>query len=81
MVAIQRSPGEAVRIGRYTLKVLAVHADEVVVALLDPEKDCAACGEATAAQSRCPACTAEMRLCNACALSWNCPACHSPWRS
>lgn len=80
MVQIERSPGEAVRIGRYTLRVLAVHAGEVVVALIDPERDCAGCGEQTADRVRCPACAAEMRVCPSCAVSWSCPQCAAPWR-
>jgi hypothetical protein len=44
MVVIERSPGEGVQIGHHVLRVLAVHADEVVVALLDPDKVCVVCG-------------------------------------
>ena len=75
MIVIQRSPGEAVRIGPYMLRVLAVHGDEVVVALLDPERDCAACGERPAQRRRCPGCEAEALVCDACAPDWRCPAC------
>lgn len=80
MVPIERSPGEAVRIGRFTLRVLAVGGDEVVVALIDPELDCAGCGERPAERGRCPACMAEMLVCIACAPSWRCPKCAAPWR-
>jgi len=62
MVVIERSPDQGVQIGRYLLRVLAVHADEVVVALIDPDKDCVGCGES--ATGRCPGCGAVV-----------CPAC------
>ena len=75
MVQIDRSPGEAVRIGRYTLRVLAVRAGEVVVALLDPEKDCAGCGEQTIRRDRCPVCGVKTLVCEGCAASWRCPDC------
>jgi hypothetical protein len=35
MILIDRQAGEVVRIGAQTLRVLAVHRDEVVFALLD----------------------------------------------
>jgi hypothetical protein len=75
MVKIERSAGQGVQIGRYTLRVLAVGADEVVVALLDPDVDCACCGERPAGRRRCPLCAAEAVVCPACAQSWRCPAC------
>jgi hypothetical protein len=71
MVVIERSPDQGVQIGRYTLRVLAVHANEVVVALIDPDTDCAVCGERTT--GRCPGCDA--RVCPACARAWHCPRC------
>jgi hypothetical protein len=39
MVEIERSPGQGVRIGPYTLWVLAVDPDGVVIALHDPDED------------------------------------------
>jgi hypothetical protein len=75
MVVIERMPGLGVQIGRYTLQVLAVHAGEVVVALLDPDKDCAGCGERPADRRRCPGCGAEAVVCPACAPVWRCPRC------
>ena len=75
MVKIERSPGQGVQIGRYTLRVLAVHAGEVVVAVLDPDLDCACCGERPAAHCRCPRCGAEAVVCATCASSWQCPKC------
>jgi hypothetical protein len=74
---IERSPNQAVRIGPYTLRVLAVRADEVVVALLDPDRDCHACGERPADRLRCPACGAEAVVCPVCVRSWRCPRCAS----
>jgi hypothetical protein len=75
MDMIERSPGESVRIGPYTLRVLDVHADEVVVALLDPNQDCAGCGERSADRHRCPGCGVEAIVCPRCAPSWRCPNC------
>ncbi len=37
MVEIERSPGQVLRIGEYTLRVVAVHGDRVVFALRGPE--------------------------------------------
>jgi hypothetical protein len=71
MVVIERSPEQGVQIGRYVLRVLAVHADEVVVALIDPDRDCAGCGERTT--GRCRGCAA--RVCPACARERHCPRC------
>jgi hypothetical protein len=79
MVEIERKAGEAVRVGRYTLRVIAVRPGEVVIALLDPDKDCAGCGERPAQRRRCPVCGAEAVLCNACLPSRRCPRCASPW--
>jgi hypothetical protein len=42
MVVIDRAAGEQIRIGPYTLRVLEVHPDGVVVALLGPDEDPAA---------------------------------------
>jgi hypothetical protein len=39
MVEIERSPGQVLRIGPYTLRVVAVHPDRVVLALRGPEDD------------------------------------------
>ena len=78
MVELERTPGQAVQIGRYTLRVLAVRQGEVVVALLDPDKDCAACGQ-RAERSQCPACQAVMVVCRDCVESWRCPFCASVW--
>jgi hypothetical protein len=36
MVEIERSPGQELRIGSYTLRVVAVHPDRVVFALRGP---------------------------------------------
>jgi hypothetical protein len=74
MVVIERSPDQGVLIGRYTLRVLAIHADEVVVALLDPDRDCAGCGE-RAEGSRCGTCGAL--VCPCCGGSRRCPRCAS----
>jgi hypothetical protein len=74
MVVIERSPDQGVQVGPYTLWVLAVHADEVVIALLDPDKDCVGCGERAAGQ-RCPVCGAL--VCPACAQAACCPRCAS----
>jgi hypothetical protein len=75
MIVIERSPEEGVQVGRYTLWVLAVHADEVVLALIDPDKDCAGCGE-RADGSHCPAC--GVLVCPVCARPGQCPQCMSP---
>jgi methionyl-tRNA synthetase len=74
MVVIERSPDQGVQIGRYTLRVLAVRADEVVVALLDPDRDCAGCGERAEEGSRCAVCGAV--VCPRCARP-RCPRCAS----
>jgi hypothetical protein len=39
MVEIERSPGQGVRIGRHTLRVVAVHPDRVVIALHGPDEE------------------------------------------
>jgi hypothetical protein len=39
MVEIERSPGQVVRIGPYTLRVLAVLPDRVVIALRGPDEE------------------------------------------
>ena len=63
MVIIERSPDQGVQVGPYTLWVLAVHANEVVIALLDPDKDCIVCGEPTPG-ARCPICgLTDLRAC------------------
>jgi len=80
MHVIRRSPGQAVRIGPYTLRVLAVRGDEVVVAVSDADAACAGCGDDCAERRRCAACAAETPVCDACAAGWRCPACGSPHR-
>jgi hypothetical protein len=74
MVVIERSPDQSVQIGPYTLRVLAVRAGEVVVALLDPATDCISCGERGSAR-RCRVCDVEVLLCPGCVDSWRCPRC------
>src|SRR5262249_34846318 len=78
MVKIERLPGQAVVIGPYTLWVLSVHGDEVVLALHDPDKDCAPCGERPADHFQCPICQAEAIVCPSCIRLWRCPNCASP---
>jgi hypothetical protein len=39
MVEIERSPGQELRIGSHTLRVVAVHPDHVVIALHSPDED------------------------------------------
>jgi hypothetical protein len=75
MVIIERSADQGVRVGRYTVWVLAVHADEVVVALLDPDRDCGGCGERTPGD-RCGVC--GLLVCPVCARRGRCPRCASP---
>jgi hypothetical protein len=79
MIVIERTPGEAVRIGPYTLQVLAVQPGRVVVALLDPARDCACCGERPASRRCCRVCRAEFVVCHACVRSRSCPRCLSRW--
>jgi hypothetical protein len=79
MFLIEVSPGQEVRVGRRTLRVLAIHAGEVVVAVLDPAQDCAFCGGPPAARRRCPVCQAEALVCPDCVPSRPCPRCASPW--
>jgi hypothetical protein len=82
MVKIERSSGQSVQIGPYTLQILAVHANEVVFALLDPDADCASCGERPAPGEsqrwHCPVCATEAVVCQACAPTWECPECNPP---
>jgi hypothetical protein len=75
MVVIEREPGLSVRIGPYTLQVLAVEAGKVTFALMDPERDCCCCGERPAERRRCPECLTEAVVCPACA--WRCPVCEA----
>jgi hypothetical protein len=77
MFVIPRSPGQAVRIGACTLRVVAIHAGEVVLALFDPEEDCAGCGERPAERRPCSVCRAETVVCTACAPQQRCPKCAS----
>jgi hypothetical protein len=58
MVTIERTSGQGVKIGPYTVQVLAVQRDRVVVALLDPRTDCLSCGRSLV-EHRCPVCQAE----------------------
>ncbi len=44
MVEIERSPGQAVRVGPYTVRVVAVLADRVVIALRGPDDEPASPG-------------------------------------
>jgi hypothetical protein len=39
MVEIEQSPGQVLRIGPYTLRVVAVHSDHVVFVLRGPEEN------------------------------------------
>jgi hypothetical protein len=39
MVEIERSPGQVVRIGPYTVRVVAVLPDRVVIALRGPDEE------------------------------------------
>ena len=77
MVVIERKPGLGVCIGPYVLEVLAVHADEVVIALIGPEEECVSCGERGAHLRRCSVCQAEVIVCSPCAESRACPNCAS----
>jgi hypothetical protein len=79
MVVIERTPGQAIRIGPYIVKVLAVRHGHVKVALLDQTKDCLFCGQETLRRRRCSVCSAEALVCPVCALSFRCPSCASCW--
>jgi hypothetical protein len=79
MIVIERTAGEAVQIGPYALQVLAVQPGRVVVALFDPARDCACCGERPAGRRRCRVCGTEAMVCRACVRSRPCPQCASPW--
>ena len=79
MKMLELSPGRGVQVGPYTLRVLAVRPGEVVLALLDPDKDCTGCGGRPAARLRCPICRAEALVCPDCVSSQSCPRCASPW--
>jgi len=79
MFFFELTPGQDVRVGPCTLRVLAVRPGEVVVALLDPAHDCAFCGERPAARHRCPVCQAEAPVCPDCLAYYPCPCCASPW--
>jgi hypothetical protein len=81
MFLIEMSPGQDVQLGPCTLRVLAVHPDEVVFALLDPTQDCVCCGARPATRLRCPVCRAEALVCAACVPSRSCPRCASPWEA
>jgi hypothetical protein len=80
MVVLERMSGQSLRVGPYTLEVLAVRAGEVVVALHGPEESCAGCGR-PAGRRHCPACGAEGAVCPECLPSCRCPSCASPWVS
>jgi hypothetical protein len=75
MTAIELGAGQSVRVGRYTLRIVAVRGAEVIVALFDPEKDCAGCGVRPASPSRCQACQTEAPLCADCLQVRFCPRC------
>ena len=77
MVVIERSPGQSVRIGPYALRVLAIHTDEVVVALLDLDRECHVCGKPSNERRHCPQCDTDVIVCPECVLSWACPWCAS----
>jgi hypothetical protein len=79
MFLFELSPGQGVQIGACTLRVLAVHAGEVVVGLFDPAKDCVFCGERPAAHVCCPVCRFETVACSECVPVRPCPQCGSPW--
>lgn len=76
---IELAPGQSVRVGPCLLRVLAVRSDEVVLALLDPQKDCVFCGERTHGRHQCPVCQTEVLICSNCLTSQSCPRCASPW--
>jgi hypothetical protein len=78
MIAIDLVSGQDVWVGPYNLRVVAVRSTEVVVALFDPEKDCAGCGQRAASRSRCPVCQGEVMFCPDCIRSCQCPQCGCP---
>ena len=49
MIEINRKVGQAIRIGRHTVRVLGIRDDKVVFALIDDEDDESACADALAA--------------------------------
>jgi hypothetical protein len=78
MVVIERETGQAVQVGPHLLKVLAIRAGEVILVLLDPEKDCLGCGDPGTDRFRCSACGLEALRCPACLPDWTCPRCSAP---
>jgi hypothetical protein len=81
MFFIELSPGQDVRVGPCTLRVLAVHPGEVVLALLDPARDCVCCGGRPANRVCCPVCQTEALLCPDCMPTQPCPHCAFPWEA
>lgn len=77
MIELERTVGQSVRIGPYTLRVLEVEAGEVVVALLDPDADCDSCGRPLECVL-CPVCEAVTAACSVCSPSGQCQHGHSP---
>jgi hypothetical protein len=59
MVEIERSPGQGVRIGAYTLRVVAVLPDRVVLALHNPGEEGEPRGQEPAVPRECLAWTAS----------------------
>jgi hypothetical protein len=53
MVEIERSPGQVVRIGPYTLRVMAVLPDRVVIALHGPGEDGEPCAQEVTVPREC----------------------------
>jgi hypothetical protein len=77
MVELERTAGQTLQIGPYTLRVLEVRADEVVVALLDPDRDCDGCGGPLEC-ALCPVCESVTAACPVCSPSGRCRHGHSP---
>jgi hypothetical protein len=59
MVEIERSPGQVVRVGPYTLRVVAVLPDRVVIALRGPDEECEPTEQEPAVPRECLAWTAS----------------------
>ena len=57
MVEIERSPGQVVQIGPYTLRVIAVLPDRVVLALRGPGEEDRPCGPEVSVPRECLAWT------------------------
>ena len=69
MITMELSAGESISIGSRTLKVLAVRAGEVVVAL----------GELKTTSRRCPICRARVGPGSSALEPWYCPRCGFTW--